>query len=69
MKIQKLESFVTTILANRELIIVVINCMYECLFTHIDGVHVTWSVFVIVLKKYESKAGFPNPVFQWYRRA
>jgi hypothetical protein len=41
MTVQTLASFVTITLAYRLLVIVMINCMYECLFTHIDGVYVT----------------------------
>jgi len=47
MKVQTLASFVTITLAYGLLVIVKINCMYDCLFTHIDGVHVTWSMIVI----------------------
>jgi len=47
MKVQTLASFVTITLAYGLLVIVMINCMHECLFMHIDGIRVTWSMFVI----------------------
>ena len=53
MKAPTLASFVTIILAYGLQANVVINCMYECLFTHRERerVHVTWSILVIRSKK------------------
>ena len=69
MKVHTLASFVTIILPYGLPVTLMINCMYIlCLFTHIDGVHATWSMFVIWSKKWKVEAGFPNPIFPWYRR-